>query len=137
MQSIPGAGGVMKSSQRTTRGADNRGLIFNIQKFSLHDGSGIRTLVFLKGCPLKCDWCANPEGQSFVPELAFTEVKCIGVRECGFCKKVCKPGAILDGKDGKVIIDRTLCDNCGECVGACPARALELFGDYNPTTQLM
>jgi len=110
--------------------SENRVLIFNIQKFSLHDGSGIRTLVFLKGCPLRCGWCSNPEGQSYLPELAFTEAKCIGIKECDRCRQVCRTGAIQESDNGKVTIDRKLCTDCGECVDACPARALELFGKY-------
>ena len=109
---------------------EDRGLIFNIQKFSLHDGSGIRSLVFLKGCPLKCTWCSNPEGQSYAPEIAFTETKCIGIRQCDMCLKVCKPGAIRETGQGRVTIDRKRCDGCGECVDNCPARAFERFGRY-------
>ncbi|GAB4331360.1 MAG: glycyl-radical enzyme activating protein [Candidatus Abyssubacteria bacterium] len=104
------------------------GLIFNIQKFSVHDGAGIRTLVFLKGCPLKCKWCSNPEGQSFSPDLAFNPNKCIGVAECGLCIRACPSGALRAGGDGKVEIDRAICDNCGACVDMCPSRALELLG---------
>jgi pyruvate formate lyase activating enzyme len=109
---------------------EDRGLIFNIQKFSLHDGAGIRTLVFLKGCPLKCTWCSNPEGQAYVPEIAFTETKCIGIRECDMCLKVCESGAIREGGEGRVSIDREWCDGCGKCVDICPARAFERFGRY-------
>jgi formate C-acetyltransferase len=69
---------------------ENLGLVFNIQKFSLHDGTGIRTLVFLKGCPLACKWCSNPEGRAYSPELAYNAGKCIGVGECDRCKPVCK-----------------------------------------------
>lgn len=112
----------------TDRDDKDSGVVFNIQKFSLHDGSGIRTLVFLKGCPLKCTWCANPEGQSYSPELGFTESKCIGTRQCDMCRQVCETGAIQKDGDGKVTIDRNLCNLCGGCVEVCPAKALELFG---------
>ena len=109
--------------------ADDTGLVFNIQKFSLHDGAGIRTLVFLKGCPLKCAWCANPEGQSHRPELAFNTDMCIGVAECGLCLEACGPQAVSSTTDGKIAIDRGLCSDCGDCAEACPSKALKLFGD--------
>jgi len=120
-------------SQRTSdvrRDTDRVGMVFNIQKFSLHDGSGIRTLVFLKGCPLGCRWCSNPEGQASHPQLAFNPERCIGTAECTRCLETCGQGAIDRSGDGKVRVDRRLCDDCGECVDACPARALELFGRY-------
>ena len=106
------------------------GLIFSIQKFSLHDGSGIRTLLFLKGCPLSCEWCANPEGRSYAPELAYSPDRCIGDTECDRCRPVCDVGAIVEGQEGKVAISREVCTNCGECVAACPSQALMLFGAH-------
>ncbi|MCP4757805.1 MAG: glycyl-radical enzyme activating protein [Proteobacteria bacterium] len=127
----------MNSSPSKTRGHERCGLVFNVQKFSLHDGSGIRTLVFLKGCPLTCDWCSNPEGQSFVPELAFTEAKCIGIRECTYCLDVCQPEAIETSEEGKVCIERNRCDNCGKCAEACPAQALEMLGDYREVDDVL
>ncbi len=119
------------------RGAESRGLIFNIQKFSLHDGSGIRTLVFLQGCPLACRWCSNPEGQVHLPELAFNASKCIGTVECGKCVPACGARAIVHSDDGKVEIDRERCNDCGDCVDACPARALELFGRTMSVDEVM
>jgi len=113
---------------RSDRGAENRGLIFNIQKFSLHDGSGIRTLVFLQGCPLACRWCSNPEGQARSPKLAFDVNKCIGTNECDLCVPVCGAGAIARSGDGRVQVDRELCSDCGDCADVCPSMALELLG---------
>ena len=66
-------------------------LVFNIQHFSTHDGPGIRTVIFLKGCPLDCAWCHNPEGKGFAPELSFDSARCIG---CGKCEKICPVGCI-------------------------------------------
>lgn len=94
----------------------NKGLIFNIQKFSVHDGPGIRTTVFLKGCPLSCVWCSNPESQSFTPELMVRNISC---RTCGACVVACPKGAIsISEKTGR-IIDRQKCDSCLVCVDSC------------------
>ena len=127
----------MGNSNGKDRGKDDRGLVFNIQKFSLHDGAGIRTLIFLKGCPLKCKWCANPEGQSHLPELAINVEKCIGVDECRLCVKVCGPQAIIETEDGKISVDRKRCTDCGDCVEACPSKALTLFGDYMSVDEVL
>ncbi len=100
------------------------GTIFNIQRFSLHDGPGIRTTVFLKGCPLNCLWCHNPESKSTRPQLSFFNVRCIG---CGACEQACPNGVHSHDAAGKVVhFDR--CTGCGACVDACPAAALEMLG---------
>ncbi len=104
------------------------GLIFDIQKFSIHDGTGIRTLVFLKGCPLACAWCSNPESQAHTAELVYTRDRCIGTDECDRCIQICTARAISPGDDGKVEIDRRSCDSCGECAPVCPSKALEVSG---------
>jgi len=109
---------------------EKRGLIFDIQKFSLHDGEGIRTLVFLKGCPLSCAWCSNPESQASSIELVYARERCIGTSECDRCLSACGRGAIGQDADGKVAIDWRRCDDCGECVPACPSRALEVSGRF-------
>ena len=107
-----------------------RGLVFNIQKFSLHDGAGIRTLVFLKGCPLACRWCANPEGISPAADLAYDPKKCIGTEECFRCGDVCEADAIRGRKDGRVEVDRERCTSCGLCADACPSKALDAVGKW-------
>lgn len=107
-----------------------KGLVFNIQKFSLHDGPGIRTIVFLKGCPLACMWCSNPEGQSKSVELIHSCDRCIGTDECDRCIAVCLEDVISAGEDGSIEIDRDSCDGCGDCSYVCPPRALELSGDW-------
>ncbi len=115
-----------------------RGLVFNIQKFSLHDGTGIRTLVFLKGCPLSCRWCANPEGISPSVELAFDPAKCIGTGECGRCLEACPCGAVRPSPHGgRVEIDRTRCGACGLCADACPSRALERVGRWMTVEEVL
>ena len=99
------------------------GSVFDIQRFSLHDGPGIRTIVFLKGCPLSCLWCSNPESQNRKPVILYKASDCL---HCGRCITVCKRGAISPGC--KTWIDRDKCSGCGECVNACPAGALVLKG---------
>ena len=107
-----------------------KGLIFNIQKFSLHDGPGIRTIVFLKGCPLACMWCSNPEGRGRQVELIQSCDRCIGTDECDRCIAVCLEGALSTGEDGQVRVDRSRCDGCGDCSYVCPSEALEISGEW-------
>ncbi|WP_396136471.1 glycyl-radical enzyme activating protein [Clostridium sp. SHJSY1] len=108
------------------------GLVFDIQRFSVHDGPGIRTIVFLKGCPLSCKWCSNPESQSLKPVIMYQEMNCI---HCGRCIKACKKGAIsINNKD---FIDRDICTACGECVNVCPASALILKGKKMTVEQVV
>ncbi len=101
-----------------------RGIVFDIKKFSLHDGPGIRTTVFLKGCGLRCWWCHNPESQRPGPELLLRPELCIS---CGACAAVCPEGAIAR-VNGSFVTDRQRCNQCGTCVGACYADARELVG---------
>ena len=106
--------------------SDIQGLVFNIQHFSMHDGPGIRTLVFFKGCPLRCRWCSNPESQSGVEELGYDREKCL---RCGTCLSVCTRGALSLTGDG-LRIDRTRCRiDRAPCVRSCPAEALRLYGE--------
>ncbi len=105
-----------------------RGCVFNIQRYSLHDGPGIRTLVFLKGCPLRCKWCCNPESQRIHPELAYNSGKCIGTKECGWCIEECPDRAVHENEDGTVRIDRDACQECLQCVEFCPSQAMSRFG---------
>lgn len=103
----------------------NNGIIFDIQHYSIHDGPGIRTTVFLKGCPLKCSWCQNPESHSHHPILFFHYDRCSG---CGGCLSLCPQNAI-EIVEEKSSTDRSRCDNCGQCVSHCPNDARSLKGE--------
>lgn len=112
---------------------NNSGIIFNIQNFSVHDGPGIRTIIFLKGCPLNCLWCANPESQCQNYELAYRIQKCIG---CGLCKDKCRKNAIsID--NNKVSIDDKLCNKCFDCVDSCPSKALHVIGERKTVEEVL
>jgi len=101
------------------------GRIFDLQRFSIHDGPGIRTSVFFKGCPLRCLWCHNPEGIDPKPQLTFVPDKCIG---CGECVKTCPETALARNQTGRAVLDRARCTACGACAPACDAQALEMVG---------
>lgn len=102
------------------------GLITHVQRFCIHDGPGIRTTVFLKGCSLRCFWCHNPETWKLKPEIQYFSGKCI---TCGECVKVC-PNYAHKLVDGAHRFDRSLCENCGRCAEACMAEALILSGEW-------
>ena len=95
--------------------------VTEIQRFCMHDGPGIRTTVFLKGCPLRCFWCHNPEAQERGPEILFYRKKCIS---CGACESICPAGCHTFGEDGGHVFDRKACSACGKCADVCPAGAL-------------
>ena len=99
--------------------------ITNIQKFSIHDGDGIRTTVFFKGCPLKCEWCHKPETQRFEKEMQVDREKCTG---CGTCASVCPNGAVRMTEDHRPSWDPKACTFCGKCENFCPAGVREIVG---------
>lgn len=120
-----------------------RGLIFNIQKFSIHDGPGIRTTVFMKGCPLRCPWCSNPESINPFQEIVTKFAIC---SQCGSCQEVCAKGAIKvkddsEPGDGGVFtvrtIDRDLCDRCMRCIEVCPTGALSSVGENKTCEEVL
>ncbi len=105
-------------------GGDIKGKVFNIQRYSIHDGPGIRTTVFIKGCPLRCVWCHNPESQSMTQSLFFMKEKCTG---CGKCAETC-PEQAIRLVDGKSVTNRSLCKACGKCAEVCLNEAREIVG---------
>lgn len=109
------------------------GIVYNIQRMSTKDGPGLRTTVFLKGCPLHCPWCSNPESQSFKPQLMVFANLCVG---CGACEKACPHGAVI--KTGNVYNrDRSICTDCGACVEHCPTKAREMSGKRMSVEEVM
>lgn len=103
-----------------------KGYIFNIQRFSVHDGPGIRTTVFLKGCPLRCFWCCNPESQKFAPDISRKSGRCLGRSRCGACLNVCD-GALCALEDA-IKYSRERCTLCGSCAAVCPTQAMAVVG---------
>lgn len=107
------------------------GKIFDIQRFSVHDGPGIRTTVFMKGCPLRCLWCHNPESQPRERSIAYRAEKCVG---CGACATVCEHHRMVDGKH---VYDRENCVRCGKCTEKCNFDGLEAFGREASVDEIM
>lgn len=116
------------------------GTIFNIQRYTIHDGPGIRTEVFFKGCPLRCKWCSNPEGIKNELQVGVYANRCIGVDKCGYCLSACLKyhDQVIITTDNKVTgIDREKCANCLKCAESCPANALMTWGDKMTIPEVM
>jgi pyruvate formate lyase activating enzyme len=110
-----------------------KGYVFEIERYAIKDGPGIRTVVFLKGCPLRCKWCANPESQKEKRELAYWHNKCIG---CGRCLNKCQQSALNLGEQG-IKIDREKCVSCGECCEVCNTEALVMIGNEKTADEIL
>ena len=109
------------------------GLVYDIQKFAIHDGPGIRTLVYMKGCPISCPWCSSPQTQRACFEIMHIELEC---KMCGRCVEVCPPRAITLSEEAGWRVNRQLCTACGDCVDACPNQALSLAGKWMTVEEL-
>ena len=110
----------------------NKAIVFNIQRFSIQDGPGIRTTVFLKGCPLRCLWCSNPESQNSFLEMGHRNTICI---RCGRCVEICPVKASSMTEEG-IKIDRELCTNCGKCIQSCVVGARRFYGEVMSVDQV-
>lgn len=114
---------------------ERKATIFNVQKYNMYDGPGIRTLVFFKGCPLRCKWCANPEGLEKKVQIMFKEANCT---HCGACIDVCPVTIHTMSPEGKHTVRRDVdCIGCGRCVEVCPARALTVIGEAKSISELL
>lgn len=129
--------GLLQFDKMTEQEMQMKAPVFNVQTYSIHDGPGIRVTVFLKGCPLRCMWCANPESNSAKPQLMTYASKCTG---CGRCVEVCPKKAIAVKNNGEkfaAFTDRTLCVNCGACVPVCPVEAREIAGEMMTVEEVL
>lgn len=117
-----------------------KGYVFNIQRFTIHDGPGIRTEIFLKGCPLQCKWCSNPESLKTYPQVGVYPSRCIGIEACGYCLSSCpyEDGQAFSIREGMVLgINRDICTDCLKCAEACPANALMIWGKTYSVDEIM
>ncbi|MBU2647962.1 glycyl-radical enzyme activating protein [bacterium] len=116
------------------------GIVFNIQRFTIHDGPGIRTEIFLKGCTLECLWCSNPESIRSSPEVAFHPARCLGTDICGQCQSVCElvdQGAFVIENGRLAGINHQVCNGCLACAENCPSEALSVYGKPMTVSQVL
>ncbi len=127
--------GIMQVHKK--RSIVEKGTVFNIQRYTINDGPGIRTEIFVKGCMMKCKWCSNPESQRLAKEPGVYPSKCISEEKCGLCIKACRRQALLFGEEKIAGIDRSRCVGCLKCVEACPSGALKAWGEDMPVSDIM
>jgi pyruvate formate lyase activating enzyme len=111
-----------------------KGIVLNIEKFAIHDGPGIRSVVFMKGCPLRCLWCSTVDGQLMSPEMEYFAQRCI---KCKACIEACPTKAISVSDMDEIITDRRYCDNCGKCAEVCPTGARQIVGEEMTVEQVL
>jgi pyruvate formate lyase activating enzyme len=114
-------------------GESQSGLVFDVKRYAINDGPGIRVTIFMKGCPLSCRWCHNPESISPTVQKMYSRTKCIG---CGECVKICPVNA-CELIDAGIVTDQDLCIRCGRCASVCPAAATEMSGQYETVSDLL
>ena len=121
------------SAKPREEGDTQSGLVFDIKRYAINDGPGIRVTIFLKGCPLSCRWCHNPESISPTVQKMYTRGKCIG---CGECVDIC-PEQACTLTDAGIVTDHNLCIRCGQCAAVCPALATEMSGQHETVSELL
>ena len=122
-----------KTSEKSGETSKQSGLVFDIKRYAINDGPGIRVTIFLKGCPLSCRWCHNPESLSPRVQKMYNESKCIG---CGQCVDIC-PVQACELTDEGIVTNQELCDSCGRCAEVCPAKATEMSGRHESVAELL